>query len=87
MIIVEVDGQTAKLIKGQWGGNETLAPTLEAIGEEFPFKGGGYFPDADYEEARFVMNEMVERNLAKVAKIIFNDNVPLEGGEDEDVVY
>ena len=87
MIVVEVDGQKAKLIKGQWGGNETLALTLEAIGADFPFKGGGYFPDADYEEARFVMKEMVERNLAKVAKIIFNNNVPLEGGDNEDVVY
>ena len=86
MIIVEVDGQTAKLIKGQWGGNETLAPTLEAIGEDFPFRGGGYFPDADYEEARFVINEMIERNLAKVAKIISNSNVPLES-ENEDVLY
>mgnify|MGYP003149448328 CR=1 FL=1 len=86
MIIVEIDGQTAKLIKGQWGGNETLAPTLEAIGEDFPFRGGGYFPDADYEEARFVMNEMIERNLAKVAKIISNSNVPLES-ENEDVLY
>jgi len=86
MIIVEIDGQKAKLIKGQWGGNETLAPTLEAIGEDFPFRGGGYFPDADYEEARFVINEMIERNLAKVAKIISNSNVPLES-ENEDVLY
>ena len=87
MIIVEVDGQTAKLIKGQWGGNETLAPPLEAIGEDFPFRGATYFPDADHEEAFFVMKEMLKQGLAKVAKIIFNDNVPLEGGEDEDVLY
>ena len=44
MIVVEIDGQNAKLVKGKWGGNEVLAPTLEAIGEEYPFKGGGFFP-------------------------------------------
>lgn len=38
MVIVEVDGQQAKLIKGKWGGNEVLTPTLDAIGEEFPCK-------------------------------------------------
>ena len=32
MIVVEVDGQKAKLIKGKWGGNEVLAPTLESLG-------------------------------------------------------
>ena len=87
MIIVEVDGQQAKLIKGKWGGNEVLAPTLDAIGEGFLSRGGGYFPDADHEEAFFVMKEIVKMGIAKKAEIIFNDNVPLKGGEDEDVVY
>ena len=44
MIVVEIDGQNAKLVKGKWGGNGVLAPTLEAIGEEYPFKGRGVFP-------------------------------------------
>ena len=46
MIVVEVDGQKVRLINGQWGGNPILAPMLQIIGGEFPFKGGGYFPDA-----------------------------------------
>ncbi len=53
-----------------------LAPTLDAIGEGFPSRGGGYFPDADHEEAFFVMKEIVKMGIAKKAEIIFNDNVP-----------
>ena len=33
------------------------------------------------------MKEIVKMGIAKKAEIIFNDNVPLKGGEDEDVVY
>ena len=47
ILIDEVDGQQAKLIKDKWGGNEVLTPTLDAIGEEFPSRGRRlYFPDA-----------------------------------------
>ena len=87
MIVVEIDGQNAKLVKGKWGGNEVLAPTLEAIGEEYPFKGGGFFPDADAAEAYFVMKEMVKRGLAKSAEVIKNTNKPLETVDGEDVLY
>jgi len=87
MIVVEVDGQKATLVKGKWGGNVVLAPTLESLGEMYPFRGSEYLPDADASEAYFVMKEMVERGLAKSAEVIKNTNKPLETVDDADALY
>ena len=88
MITLQIDGETVTLTKGKWDSkNKALAMLVKEIGEGFPFKGGGYFPDADAAMAYYVIKELINDNLAKTAEFVKNTNKPLESIDDPNIVY
>jgi hypothetical protein len=87
MITIEISGAEVGLEDGKWTGQtkeaKSLAILLQLIGNRFPFKGGEYFPDPDWEEMNFVFEELKWGPLGE-PRVISNTNLPL--GEPEEAI-